>query len=125
MSNKSKKWPTEHIIKLLEVYEEHPCLWNHKALCYKDRNKRDNALRKIVEVMSEFVSDFDITAAKCKLRSIRNAYVLEHHKVLKSYKSGTSTDAIYKPTVGWFSVADRFLKGIVKTRETHNNLVST
>lgn len=109
----------------LEAYEQYPCLWNHKLPSYKDRNKRDEALRKIVEVMSEVVCDFDVNTAKAKIRSIRNAYLLEHHKVLKSYKSGMSTDALYKPTVGWYHVADRFLKGIVETRETKNNMVST
>lgn len=122
--NTSKKWSTDEIKKFLEVYEEFPCLWNYKIPSYKDRNQRDTALRKIVEVMSDTVKDFDVNAAKAKIRSIRNAYTLEHHKVLASYKSGTSTDAIYKPTVGWYDVADRFLKGIVETRKTKNTLVS-
>jgi hypothetical protein len=79
-------------------------------------------LRRIVEVMSDSVFGFDEVAAKAKIRSIRNAYTLERHKVLNSYKSGTG--AIYKPTVGWFSVANRFLNGIVETRDAKSTLVS-
>lgn len=120
----SKKWSSELIIKFLEAYEQYPCLWNYKLPSYKDRNKRDEALKKIIEVMSDSVTDLDVNIVKAKMRSVRNAYTLEHHKVLKSYKSGTSTDAIYRPTVSWFSIAYRFLRGIVKTRDTKNTLVS-
>lgn len=124
MAKESKKWSSANIIKFLEAYERTPCLWNHKLSIYRDRNQRNEALRKIVEVMSDSVNNFDVTSAKAKIRSIRNAYILERHKVLKSYKSGTSTEAIYKPTVSWFSVANRFLKGIVETRDAKNALVS-
>ncbi|XP_053998219.1 uncharacterized protein LOC128886948 isoform X2 [Hylaeus anthracinus] len=117
MTKTSKKWSSERIIKFLEAYEQYPCLWNHKLPSYKDKSKRDEALRKIVEVMSD--PELNVNSAKAKIRSIRNAYTLEHHKVLKSYKNGISGD-IYKPTVCWFSVADRFLKGIVETRDTKN-----
>ena len=75
------------IIKFLEAYEQHPCLWNNKISDYKDRNERDEALRRIVGVMSDSLSNFDVNSAKAKIRSIRNAYTLEHNKVLKSHKT--------------------------------------
>lgn len=124
MSSFAKKWSIEAIIKFLEAYEQYPCLWNNKLSDYKDRNKRDEALRRIVRIMSDSVSNFDVNSAKAKIRSIRNAYTLEHNKVLKSHKTGSSTNDLYTPTLGWYSVADRFLNAIVETRETKNTLVS-
>lgn len=122
MAKESKKWTTDVTIKFLKAYEQHPCLWNNKLVIYKDRNKRNEALNKIVEIMSDSVGDFDVNCAKAKIRSIRNAYILENHKVLQSYKSGTGI--IYKPTVRWWPVANRFLKRFVEIRCTNTISVS-
>ncbi|KAL1506694.1 hypothetical protein ABEB36_006010 [Hypothenemus hampei] len=118
MSKITKKWSTATIIEFLGLYKKYPCLWDYKHPSYKDKNQRNDALRRIVEVMSETVRGFDVNGARAKIRSIRNAYTLEQHKIINSYQSGASLDAIYTPTVGWFSVADEFLRDIVETRNT-------
>ena len=48
--------------------------------------------------------EFDENVARAKIRSIRNAYTLEKHKIFKSISTGMSADDVYKPTVAWFSV---------------------
>jgi hypothetical protein len=91
---------------------------------YKDREKRDCALKNIVKAMKNIMPDFDVQSVKSKIRSIRNAYTLEVHKVNKSRKSGATADKFYKPTVPWFSTADRFLRHVVEIRDTKDKWVS-
>lgn len=121
---KVKKWSNDKTTKFLELYEQYPCLWDHSCKMYKDREKRDCALKNIVKAMKNIMPDFDVQSVKSKIRSIRNAYTLEVHKVNKSRKSGASADKIYKPTVPWFSTADRFLRHVVEIRDTKDKWVS-
>ncbi|KAG7172109.1 putative Alcohol dehydrogenase transcription factor Myb/SANT-like-containing protein 2 [Homarus americanus] len=37
---------------LIELYRQHPCLWNVKVDMYRDRDKRAAALRQITEDMN-------------------------------------------------------------------------
>ncbi|XP_047101262.1 uncharacterized protein LOC124720048 [Schistocerca piceifrons] len=113
----TRKWPSYLVIHFLELYEQRPCLWDHKSPLYKNRNLREEALQEIVEAMSEYVRNFDVNMAKAKIRSLRNAYMLELHKVWRSNRNAESPDDIYTPTVPWFPIADRFLKYVVETRE--------
>ncbi|XP_047004066.1 uncharacterized protein LOC124622417 [Schistocerca americana] len=117
-----KKWSTVTIVHFLELYEERPCLWNHKYESYKDRNMREHALLEIVNYMRKIVPDCNLALVKAKIRSIRNAYINEYNKILKSRKNGASADDVYKPTVGWYATADRFLKYVVETREAKDTL---
>lgn len=52
MSKMSKKWNGELIIKFLELYEKHPCLWDVFAKTYKDRIAREDAYREIGNAMN-------------------------------------------------------------------------
>lgn len=113
----TRKWPSYLVIHFLELYEQRPCLWDHKSPLYKNRSLREEALQEIVEAMSEYVRNFDVNMAKAKIRSLRNAYMLELHKVWRSNRNAESPDDIYTPTVPWFPIADRFLKYVVETRE--------
>ncbi|XP_049797023.1 uncharacterized protein LOC126213362 [Schistocerca nitens] len=53
-----------------------------------------------------------------------DAGLIEIVNILKSLKTGASTDGVYRPSLAWFEAADRFLKHVVETRETRNTLVN-
>lgn len=111
-----RKWSSSSIVHFLELYEERPCLWDQNDELYKDRHVREQALLEISNHMRKLEPDCDLSVVKAKIRSIRNAYINEHNKVLKSQRNGASGNHVYKPTVGWYSTADRFLKNVVESR---------
>lgn len=121
---KKRKWSQDLTKHFLEIYEQFPSLWDTRHADYKDRDQKKSALKQIVDAMIEFVPDFDIVSAKAKIRSIRNAYTLELHKVTKSKRNGALPSEVYTPTVSWFATADRFLRNVVQTRTNDCSFVS-
>lgn len=117
-SVKNKKWCSDQIVKFLEIYEQHPCLWDVNSKSYKNREERVFAYEKLSKHMG--IEGFSAKDVISKIRSIRNAYTLELNKISKSKKSGAGMDDIYKPKVPWFSVADRILHKVVQIRETQS-----
>lgn len=61
---------------------------------------------------------------KIKIKNIRTTYNRELSKLLKSKKSGASTNNIYKPGLRWFEQADKFLRPVTEARPSKSNLVS-
>lgn len=64
-------------------------------------------------------------SGKKKIKSLRDTYRKELHKVQKSKKSGAGADEVYKPKLMWYSAAEVFWHGAVCGRESSSNLVST
>ena len=44
-------WSEEDIVKFVELYREHQCLWNTMKPSYRNNQMRVGALEKIVEEM--------------------------------------------------------------------------
>ena len=110
-----------NIFEFLELYESFPCLWNPKDVRYKDNNYRTSALTLIVEKMGLNVG---IDQLKTKIKNVRTTYNREFNKVIRSKKSGTGTEDVYKPQLAWFKVADKFLRTVVEGRISKNNMVN-
>lgn len=107
----SNRWSPDKIIRFFETYEQLSCLWDVNSDLYKNREARDDAYLKMAQAM-----DCDsIESVKFKIRSLRNAYILELTKIAKSKKSGARR--IYKPKVPWFQIADRILHNVVQTKD--------
>ena len=47
----SLKWSESVMLKFLELYHKHDCLWNHQLDKYKNKDARENALGSIVKEM--------------------------------------------------------------------------
>lgn len=45
------KWDTEETVTFIEEYHRHDCLWDPKNPLYKNRDAREAAYRKLIEVM--------------------------------------------------------------------------
>ncbi|XP_075229672.1 uncharacterized protein LOC142329171 isoform X2 [Lycorma delicatula] len=119
MSNvKMKKWSSSMICDFVEVYEQFPVLWDSTNVDYKNKVIREESYRKMVDILSINFRNIDVVVVKAKIRSIRNAYTLELHKILKSQRNGAYGDKVYTPLVPWFPAADRFLRQVVAPRST-------
>lgn len=114
-----KKWSEESTKKFVELYEQQEVLWNYKLPDYKNKDARRTA-----EVVLSESCNVSVQEVKNKIRILRSTYAQERAKVTASKKSRTSPDEIYKPTLIWYSVADRFLSNIMGVRKAYTNLVS-
>nr|XP_023028610.1 uncharacterized protein LOC111516713 [Leptinotarsa decemlineata] len=79
-----KKWNTENTYKLIELYREHPLLWDPKNKDYKNRYKKADALKEIsLELNIKSVADVEK-----KIRNINSQYKRERRNYKKMKKSG-------------------------------------
>ena len=69
-----EQWSRAALLHLIEVYRQHPCLWNVKLDIYKDRNKRAAALQTISEEMRKIGVSVtaDDTKKKIDIYSVAN-----------------------------------------------------
>ncbi|XP_065095697.1 uncharacterized protein LOC135717509 [Ochlerotatus camptorhynchus] len=85
-------------IRLVKLYRANQCLWNHSHVHYKLKNRRIEAYENLmVEMDMESVDE-----VKRKLKSIRDTYTGEKHKMLKSNYS-------YKTKLVWYPILDEFI----------------
>lgn len=97
------KWSVECVIKFINIYRKHECLWNPKNENYKFKTAKESALNEIIkELNMPGLTSIDI---KLKIKSIRTAYKRELTAVLKSFKD-------YTPKLFWFKTADAFLRPV-------------
>jgi hypothetical protein len=90
---------------------------------HKNKQSQDAALQKIVTAMN--LEEYDISAARKKIRILRSTYWNERTKIMNSQKSGAGADSVYKPKIALFSAANQFLVRVSNWRESHSNFVSS
>lgn len=79
-----KKWSTENTCKLIELYREHPLLWDPKHKEYKNRFKKADAIKEIcIALNTNSVEDVEK-----KIRNINSQYMRERRNYKKLKKSG-------------------------------------
>lgn len=57
------------MMKFLEFYHEHDCLWNHRLDKYKNKDARENALSSIVKKIK--IAGLTIAYLKNNIKTIR------------------------------------------------------
>lgn len=119
------KWDGNQIISFLNIYENYEILWNITLKEHMNKLKRGNAFENLLKELNESVfENTDINILKAKIKTIKTVYRQEVNKILKSKKSGSGTDDLYKLKLMWFNRADSFLRSMVMSRETTNNMVN-
>ncbi|KAG7175906.1 putative Alcohol dehydrogenase transcription factor Myb/SANT-like-containing protein 9 [Homarus americanus] len=76
-------WSREETMVLIELYRQHPCLWNVKVDMYRDRDKRAAAMRQITEDMNRSGTTVTTSNVKRKIESLRNQHRRELRKMQK------------------------------------------
>ncbi|XP_049952196.1 uncharacterized protein LOC126464487 isoform X2 [Schistocerca serialis cubense] len=121
MPKLNMKWGTEQIIRFLDIYAMHRCLWDFNDADYKNKQQRAAALEAILRDLN--MDGLTMPELQTKIHSIRNTYTNELRKMEASKSSSCGTDRIYKTKIPWFELADSFLREIVYKRKNYTNLV--
>lgn len=119
------KWTGNEIISFLNIFQNYPCLWDVSSKDYLNRNLKDASYTNLLEDLLSADIPCTVESLKKKIKSLRDTYRKELHKIQKSKKSGAATSEVYKPKLVWFSAAEVFWHGAVTGRESFSNLVST
>lgn len=120
---KKLKLSERETVRFVELYEAEECLWNVRANNYKNKDARDIAIDRIVKNLG--IPGFTAEDVLKKINNIRSSYLQEINKIKSSTVTGCDSKSVYVPRVAWFDIAHRFLPGVMKTRTTFSNLVST
>lgn len=103
--------------KFIEMYRQMPCLWKIKSKEYSDRNKRHEALGKLVELCKPICMSADMNYVRNKIANLRTVFKRELNKIVDSQRSGAGADDIYVPRL-WYFESLRFLTEQVDARSS-------
>lgn len=99
-------WNREITIEVIERYKSMPCLWKVKCDEYKNKNKKEECYRKLVEFfIKRGFPGADKEFVKKKLQSIRSGFRKEHRKVVEFGSKGVT----YVPVL-WYYELMTFVK---------------
>lgn len=120
--NQTLKLTEGQTIRMLELYQDEPCLFDISIESYRNRDMRATAAKRISDILN--VPGFGPKEVLKKFKNLRNAYSQELRKIKESEVSGAGADDLYTPTVYWFQLMDNFLRPHIYARPTKTNLVS-
>ncbi|PIO12720.1 hypothetical protein AB205_0160940 [Aquarana catesbeiana] len=106
----------------IDKYRELPCLWQVRHPQYNNKQKRQAALEKLLELVKPVTAT--IPYLKAKIGGLRSTYLRERKKVTDSQRSGAAADDVYVPRL-WYYERLRFLSDHTEVRESLSTLPST
>ncbi|CAG4958184.1 unnamed protein product [Colias eurytheme] len=92
----------EYQLYFISLFRDSPQLWKEKSNEYKDKHKRDLALKKMVQVLKVCRPQITEEDVKKKINILLTTFNRENKKVKKSRVSGSSTDDLYVPSLWYF-----------------------
>jgi hypothetical protein len=99
-------WSREHSAILINFYKNHPCLYSTSHPEYKNKRKRNEAVKKVTErLMATTGKYFHAEDVRRKISLIRGQFLYEYKKIKKSESLGE----VYTPTLWCFEMLS-FLK---------------
>lgn len=101
------RWSEAATLKFVYFYKLHECLWNTRSEFYNVKDARNAAYADLVLQMR--MPDFDVRAAKVKIKNLRAHYFTELKKVRYAAAMGDR----YEPTLYWFKEMDSFLRDTI------------
>ncbi|CAH2006592.1 unnamed protein product [Acanthoscelides obtectus] len=108
---KAMKWDKESTLKLIEMYEAHPELWNCILKEYRDRDKKAQAIKNIADQLK--TTEAEVEEKWHNLRCQMNSEI----RKIKKTKSGDGTDDRL-----WKS---KFSGGVSITKHRKTNNINT
>jgi hypothetical protein len=66
------RWNYELTSKFVELYKQHPCMWDMTSAMYRRKDSRQSALEEVVREMA--LENFTTEDAKQKIKSLRGTY---------------------------------------------------
>lgn len=95
-------WSNKNVLDFIEEYRKHECLWKIKSKSYHNRDLRDAAYVKLLDVTKSFMSNATKDTVLKKINNLRSSYRKEQKKVLSCKKSGMGTEDLYIPKLWYF-----------------------
>nr|XP_026483151.1 uncharacterized protein LOC113391404 [Vanessa tameamea] len=103
-------WTNETVMRFLELYQTHPCIWDPKNRSHKNKTRLSDAWTDIKNKLAEPCT---VQELKKKKESLMAAYRGYRTKIKKSETPGGKSE-VYRPTWFAYSLMDSFLGTIYK-----------
>lgn len=87
------KWTDEQMLRFIQLYGYHQCLWDSSSSEYKSRDSRQHALKEIVAGMD--IPGFGVSECKIKIKNIRSHYCQVEIEIAAIYRITTRTEIIW------------------------------
>uniref|UniRef100_A0A2S2R1S6 MADF domain-containing protein n=1 Tax=Sipha flava TaxID=143950 RepID=A0A2S2R1S6_9HEMI len=120
-SQKSEKWSNDQIETLIDAYKEELCLYATNLATYHNKHLRADAMERVCKAVTSLRPFINTKECSTKFHNLRNQFNIENAKVKTSFKSGTGTDDIYKPSL-WYYEKLLFLDPYVTPRKSRNSM---
>ncbi|XP_067633819.1 uncharacterized protein [Eurosta solidaginis] len=109
---KSTVWTREKITQLIELYQQHECLWNHYAEDYKHKEKRKKAIDQICSSLLITKMEFGK-----KIHNLRNQFNSEMKKLERRIEdTGTEKESTIESCRWKHFQSLKFLRDIIEPR---------
>ncbi|CAH1981452.1 unnamed protein product [Acanthoscelides obtectus] len=117
------KWNSNNIVEFLNIYQQYPVLWNIKDKDYCNTKLKDGIFQRLFNELNEkqLIGGMDVMQLKAKIKSIKDVYRQELHKIKRSMKSGCGTEEVHSPKLAWFNEAN-YMEEVMATRSSKSNL---
>lgn len=116
------EWTNETVMRFLDLYQMHPCIWDPKNGGHKVKTKVSDAWIDIKNNMGE--PDCTVKELKKKKDSLMSMYRGYKTKVRKSEISGAGASEVFSPSWFAYEFMDSFLSGIYKCNTSMNTEVN-
>lgn len=95
---------TSFLSEFINVYRQVPCLWKIKSKSYSNRQEKNRAYEKLLELYKSVNKNATTDTVKKKINNLRSAFRKELKKVRQSKRSGEGSENIYVPTLWYFNL---------------------
>ncbi|KAJ2945420.1 hypothetical protein O0L34_g231 [Tuta absoluta] len=103
------RWGEAATLEFVRLYLREECLWNPDHPGYKNKFKRQMCYNTISAEFEAYSGKrMNIPEIKNKIKSLRSTYAQQVQKILQK----SSPDAMYEPSLVWFTEMDRCLRNI-------------
>ncbi|XP_073963021.1 uncharacterized protein [Choristoneura fumiferana] len=116
--------PIEIEKEFILAFESLPELWDKTHTFYINKYKRNDALRKLLNIYIKIKPGATIEDVKKKKNVLRSNYRRELKKIISSRRSGSSTDDLYRPkswTFEYLKFLDKFEQPVPVDRASDDN----
>ncbi|XP_046976219.1 uncharacterized protein LOC124542299 [Vanessa cardui] len=103
-------WTNETVLRFLELYQTHPCIWDPKHRSHKNKTRLSDAWTDIRDKLGEPCT---VQELKKKKESLMAAYRGYRTKIKKS-EAPAGKSELYRPTWFAYSLMDSFLGTVYK-----------
>ncbi|XP_073964241.1 uncharacterized protein [Choristoneura fumiferana] len=116
--------PIEIEKEFILAFESLPELWDKTHTFYINKYKRNDALRKLLNIYIKIKPGATIEDVKKKINVLRSNYRRELKKIISSRRSGSSTYDLYRPkswTFEYLKFLDKFEQPVPVDRASDDN----